>query len=377
MAWEQHRTRIHAECRTIWERTHPPHLAGDTWDYLFTGGKEIRARLFCELWQYLAPDVPIIPELGFVVECIHVASLIVDDSPYMDNAATRRGQPTLHMRYPLPVVGHICYDVMHMARQIWKRCKPSKIPSAEWNEWMRECLQKLIVGQWCDMERKGTALDLASLKTGILFELVAGTVARGTGLDPVFWQRWGNHVGVLFQWTDDWKDREEDRLAGSRNAFLEQPESEMLAQYRAIWESVQSGVGPTWFERPFGKYLHGYFDWCTSSSSGHAVLPPLRTIPMLFSEFPEANATPANDLIKLMYQFSMHAREDDEPQSLWNIPWEQWNQEKQMDSWCVEAEHRTGYAWRPLLERLRAAYRDQSHAKTYQAIVEAYLSQAT
>jgi hypothetical protein len=360
--WEEHRAVIHEEWRAEWLRTHPPILGEATWNYLFTGGKEIRARLFCELWEYLDPGTPVVAELAFVVECLHAASLIIDDSPYMDNTPMRRGRPTLHTRFPMPVVAHICYDVLHMARRCWVRCRPSHISQTGWNEWMRQCLQRLIVGQWLDLGGKpneaATALDLASLKTGVLFEWVAGTVARCVGLEEKFWGRWGNQVGVLFQWTDDWNDREEDRAAGSRNAFLEAPDA-TVAQYRVIWDAVRRAIGRAWWERPFGAYLGGYFSWMDAASAAPAVpAPTLQSLPSLFSAIPETNGTPAHDLIVLMYHVSNTAEEEDEPETLWERPWEEWQGilEAKREEWCMEAEQRTGVALRPLMERVWRTY---------------------
>ena len=355
MAWEQHRARVHTAWRAEWERTHPAPLAA-TWNYLFEGGKEIRARLFCDLWVYLAPDLPITADLAFVIECLHTASLLIDDSPLMDNAATRRGQPTLHTRFPLPVVAHLCYDVLHMARRIWVAHRPATVSAGEWNEWLRGILQRLIVGQWCDMERHGTALELASLKTGVLFEWVAGTVARCVGLDHGFWQQWGNQVGVLFQWTDDWKDREEDRVAGSRNAFLEAPE------YRVIWEGVQRGVGMGWWTRPFGAYVRAYFDWCPAATSA----PYASLSHIFFSGIPQANGTYANDLITLMYHVTAVIQEGDHAELSWEVSWEEWD----IEPYLQEAERRLGWTLRPMVERLKRAYQEHASKDVYQRIVE-------
>jgi geranylgeranyl diphosphate synthase type II len=38
-------------------------------------------------------------DLGCAVEMIHAASLVLDDMPCMDNAALRRGQPTVHLKF--------------------------------------------------------------------------------------------------------------------------------------------------------------------------------------------------------------------------------------------------------------------------------------
>jgi hypothetical protein len=46
---------------------HPVDVAEYSWNYLFTGGKEIRSKLFCELWKYLSPDSDVCAELAFAI----------------------------------------------------------------------------------------------------------------------------------------------------------------------------------------------------------------------------------------------------------------------------------------------------------------------
>jgi len=238
--------------------THPADIAEPSWNYLFTGGKEIRARLFCELWEYFSPDTEVRAELAFAIECIHAASLILDDAPCMDNASTRRGKPTLHLQFSYKKALLLFHDVMQMVYCIWNEHCPAQRSREEWKNIMKEKMQRLMMGQWYDLEKKGTLLELASLKTGILFECVTEWVAEGVGLDPLFWRSWGNHLGILFQWMDDWKDREEDRAQQNRNAFHEE-EAGTLRQYATIWQQIERGIGPAWFHRPFGQYMKEYF----------------------------------------------------------------------------------------------------------------------
>ena len=258
MSWEKYRPDIHTKWKTYWYETHPPEIAAESWNYLFTGGKEIRSRLFCELWAYLSPDQNISAELAFAIECIHVASLILDDTPWMDNAMTRRGKPTLHLVFSNKKSLLLFHDVMFMVYRIWQENKPDHISLSDWEELIVSKLQRLMVGQWYDLEKKGTLIELASMKTGVLFELVAETVALCTGLDRHTWKMWGNHVGILFQWMDDWSDQEEDIAQQNRNAFNESY-NDTLSYYGAIWGKIEKEIGPSWFTRPFGKFMKQYF----------------------------------------------------------------------------------------------------------------------
>ena len=147
---------------------------------------------------------------------------------------------------------------MYMVYLIWISNKPDHIDKYEWEKFLLEKLLFLTLGQWYDLEKKGTLLELASLKTGILFELVAETVAICVQLDCSFWKSWGNSLGILFQWMDDWHDREEDKLQTNRNAFNEAYD-ETLIIYNETWAKIQMGIGKSWFITEFGIFMKSYF----------------------------------------------------------------------------------------------------------------------
>lgn len=280
--WEIVRPRIHEKWKTYWYQTHPSYIAAESWEYLFSGGKEIRARLFCELWSYLSPDTEPCGELAFAIECIHAASLILDDTPWMDNAATRRGKQTLHLTFSNKKALMICHDVLYMVYLIWNENRPSHVSLSDWEHFILRRLQSLMVGQAYDLEKKGTLVELASMKTGILFELVAETVAICTHLDTNAWRTWGNHLGILFQWMDDWQDREEDIIQQNRNAFNE-AYTVTLSYYGQIWEKVEQVIGPAWFDRPFGIFMKIYF---TSNIPLPIISSTLPSLSHLFLPYP-------------------------------------------------------------------------------------------
>lgn len=303
--WEILRSPIHQTWKTYWYQIHPSEIAELSWEYLFSGGKEIRARLFCELWTYLSPDTTPCGELAFAIECIHAASLILDDTPWMDNATTRRGRQTLHLSLSNKKALLICHDVMYMVYLIWNKNKPEHISASDWEHFILHHLQRLMVGQAYDLEKRGTLIELASMKTGVLFEFVAGTVALCTHLDIHAWRLWGNHVGILFQWMDDWHDREEDMIQHNRNAFNE-AHTVTLSNYGQIWQKIKHVIGPVWFHRPFGSFMKKYFtNDIPLPDSGSTLLPSLSHLflsyptPILLS-LPEINANEKHDLSSII-----------------------------------------------------------------------------
>lgn len=342
--WECYKEIIQNKWKQYWFNTHPSDIAEYSWTYLFTGGKEIRARLFCELWKYLSPDCEITAELAFAIECIHVASIVLDDTPWMDNATERRGRQTLHTVFSPKKAVLIAHDVILMAVEIWKQNKPSHIDEINWKSLLVTKLQRLTTGQWLDLEKKGNLIELASLKTGVLFELVTETVALCIGLDRTFWKIWGNDLGILFQWTDDWLDREEDIVQKNRNAFNESFET-TLRNYLYLWQKIEKNVGQQWFNRPFGIFMKKYFIEQLNINSNITIHKSLNDIHIPYPDnliIPDivdiksgkysflnnfvSDLTKEN-IVKKIYQMSENVFElSITEQNLWNIDENEWQQ---------------------------------------------------
>jgi hypothetical protein len=258
MSWDTYKSEIYEKWKPYWFKVHPADIAEYSWNYLFTGGKQIRPKLFCELWEYLAPASKISAELAFAVECIHVASIVLDDTPWMDDASERRGQQTLHKVFTPKKAALISYELIDIVRNIWINNKPAHVNDEIWQKLLIDKLQRLTVGQIYDIEKKGNLIELASLKTGVLFELVTETIALCVGLDTEFWKIWGNNLGILFQWMDDWYDRDQDIVQNNRNAFNESYDI-TLKNYEYLWKKIELGIGKQWFSRPFGQFMINYF----------------------------------------------------------------------------------------------------------------------
>jgi geranylgeranyl pyrophosphate synthase len=66
---------------------------------LFPGGKRLRPALACAAAEALgaAPETAL--PAAAAVELVHTYSLVHDDLPCMDDDATRRGRPTVHVRF--------------------------------------------------------------------------------------------------------------------------------------------------------------------------------------------------------------------------------------------------------------------------------------
>ena len=263
MSWNDLKVPLFATWKAWWLARHPVEVGEYSWSYLFERGKQIRPRLFCELWRYLCPDREPPVEVAFMVECMHVASLILDDLPWMDNAIERRGLTTLHRMFSVRKALLLVHDVLELAWEVGHSHPLSRemcagVSHSQWDEWVRSKANALWRGQFLDLSREGSLEELALLKTGTLFECVTELVAIGTGLDPIFWRGWGQALGILFQWVDDWNDREEDRVIQQRNAFNESCDA-TKERYSILWANVIHGIGQEWWKQPFGAFLYEYF----------------------------------------------------------------------------------------------------------------------
>jgi farnesyl diphosphate synthase len=77
-----------------------PHFQDSLHQMVIAGGKRFRPKLLLSIVQALRKEIlknayPV----ACAIEYLHTYSLIHDDLPAMDDAATRRGHPTLHITY--------------------------------------------------------------------------------------------------------------------------------------------------------------------------------------------------------------------------------------------------------------------------------------
>ena len=262
-----------------WISRHPTGIGEATWNAIFSGGKEIRPSLLCELWAHLSPSTPIIGELAFALECIHCASLILDDTPAMDNADRRRDRPTIHKAFNTYRALWLALEIGEIVFDIWTKHAPKEPEAAAiWWNFLRDKLLQLAIGQYYDLTGTGDLHTLAILKTGSLFEFATELVALRLGLSRNAWRTWGRQIGVLFQWADDWHDRDEDAAAGNRNAFAEAPVV-VCQHYQLLL--ARSNIGEDWRKRPFGDWLMRYFEEKGPIASSSANASPI-AIPDVF-----------------------------------------------------------------------------------------------
>ncbi len=157
-------------------------------------------------------------DFACAVEIIHAASLILDDMPCMDNAATRRNQPTIHRQFGEPVALLAVVALVSKAFQIISQAEgiDEKAKNNAVNELSQAIgLQGLVQGQYQDISeghqsRSHEAITLTNhYKTSTLFCAALQMAAIAAGASALVREQLRHcsfNLGQAFQLLDDLSD---------------------------------------------------------------------------------------------------------------------------------------------------------------------------
>ncbi|MEM1404987.1 MAG: polyprenyl synthetase family protein [Pseudomonadota bacterium] len=189
----------------------PPTLAAALDHAVFPGGARVRPKLCLAVAMANHCDAPMLAATAAAsVELLHCASLVHDDMPCFDNAAERRGQPSVHARFGESIALLTGDALIVAAFTILARASlpaPERIPE----------LIRIIgrgVGAPCGIAA-GQAWESESVvdvslyhqsKTGALFiaATAAGAACAGVEVEP--WRALGAKIGEAYQVADDIQD---------------------------------------------------------------------------------------------------------------------------------------------------------------------------
>jgi geranylgeranyl pyrophosphate synthase len=156
---------------------------------------------------------------------MHTASLIFDDLPAQDNAAIRRGRPTLHIEYNVAIAELTGLYLTQKA--IEEQASLDQFDSKtvlNLIQYSTKIAEDMCKGQAMDLESKGKQLSLEQLnlmshyKTGIAFEaslIMPAILAQAKELEMAALKKFAHHAGIAFQIKDDLLDVEgEQSLLG-------------------------------------------------------------------------------------------------------------------------------------------------------------------
>ena len=189
----------------------PPRLAEAVRHAVFPGGGRVRPHLCLAVAKACGDDRPALANAAAAaVELLHCASLVHDDLPAFDDAATRRGGPSVHAAYgeALAVLAGdalivSAFDALAGAGT----CAPKRLPG------LLSAIARgvgsphgIIAGQAWESEASVPVDAYHQAKTGALFVAAATAGAIAAGADPAPWRALGERLGAAYQVADDLAD---------------------------------------------------------------------------------------------------------------------------------------------------------------------------
>lgn len=189
----------------------PQKLASALRYAVFPGGARIRPRLCLAVALACGDrDPKVATASATAIELLHCASLVHDDLPCFDNAATRRGKPSVHMEFGEEIallVGDglivaafetIARETLHVP-QLTARLV-STIANAVGSPY------GLVAGQAWESEAKINLAAYHRAKTASLFTGAVSTGALSSDGNPLEWYGLADALGAAYQAADDLYD---------------------------------------------------------------------------------------------------------------------------------------------------------------------------
>lgn len=189
----------------------PPKL-GDAMHYaVFPGGARIRPKLCLSVAMTCGDDDPDMADAAAcAIEMLHCASLIHDDLPCFDDAAIRRGKPSVHRAFGEPVAVLAGDALIVMAFEtVARRITDNPERAAAVMRIVAGAVGMpfgICAGQAWESEDDAILADYQRAKTGSLFAAATAAGGAAAGHDASLWQTLGERLGEAYQVADDIAD---------------------------------------------------------------------------------------------------------------------------------------------------------------------------
>jgi geranylgeranyl diphosphate synthase type II len=237
----------------------PPRLAAAMRHAVFPKGARIRPRLTLAVAGACGDDRPgLSSAAAAAVELLHCASLVHDDMPCFDDAETRRGKPSVHRAFGVPLAVLAGDALIILAFQTLSRaapCAPERLGHvlAAVGDGVGVPFG-IVAGQAWECEPSVDLSEYQRQKTGALFAAacVAGAAAAGHA-EAEAWRLLGDRLGEAYQVADDLRDAVEtaeslgkpvgrDAVLGRPSAVAEFGLDGAVARLRALSESAVAAI---------------------------------------------------------------------------------------------------------------------------------------
>jgi geranylgeranyl pyrophosphate synthase len=181
-------------------------------------GKRIRPALVMAGYRSVGGLDDGIAVVAAALETVHTYSLVHDDLPCMDDDDLRRGRPTTHVAFDVPVATRVGFWLVPVAAQMLvEGANRLGLDAGALGRIAQELFQAsgiegMVGGQWLDLVAEQQELSLGELrnihrgKTGALIRascVIGGLAAGATPSQVEALAAYGEDVGLAFQVADD------------------------------------------------------------------------------------------------------------------------------------------------------------------------------
>jgi geranylgeranyl diphosphate synthase type II len=189
----------------------PPRLAAALRHAVFPGGARVRPQICLAVAEACGDDNPELADAAAAaIEMLHCASLVHDDLPCFDNAATRRGKPSAHAAFGEPLAVLAGDALIVMAFEAVARAgiaEPGRIAPLLTTITRGVGMPGgIVAGQGWESEAQVAVETYHRAKTGALFVAAVMSGAIAAGANPLPWQALGKKLGEAYQVADDLLD---------------------------------------------------------------------------------------------------------------------------------------------------------------------------
>ncbi len=189
----------------------PPKLGRAIRHAVFPGGARIRPQLCIAVAMACGDDAPVLSDAAAVaIELLHCASLIHDDLPCFDDAAVRRGVPSVHAAFG-ERLAVLAGDALIVAA--FEALAVGGVPHAARLPGVLATVAAgvgrpfgIAAGQAWECESHCVVADYHRAKTGALFAAATMAGAQAAGADAAPWRALGESLGEAYQAADDIRD---------------------------------------------------------------------------------------------------------------------------------------------------------------------------
>jgi geranylgeranyl diphosphate synthase type II len=238
----------------------PPGLQAAIRHAVFPGGARIRPRLCFAVARACGEDEPAVTDsAAAAIELLHCASLVHDDLPCFDDAATRRGRASVQQAFGERLAVLTGDALIVLAFQTLARGPAAQHgrlgPLVETVGASVGMPAGLAAGQAWECEPEVDLQAYQRAKTGALFAAATVAGAAAAGVEHAPWYALGERIGEAYQVVDDIRDvagdagelgkpTGQDRTHGRPSSAAELGVAGAVEQYERLMAGVVEAIPP-------------------------------------------------------------------------------------------------------------------------------------